>query len=185
MIAALCTLVAALGAVSAASLEESANQFAYRCCCLELISSRPVSMLLLQLAMQMLLGLPMWVGVCLTLFDCLTVLMLKGEGSRGLERLFGLLILIMALGFGVILSLSRPALLPVVRGLLLPTMPSSPGEAAQLLSMLGCILMPHGLYLHSALVKSRNVARDKTDCVAAANYYFGVEAAVALTVSFL
>lgn len=45
--------------------------------------------------------------------------------------------------------------------------------------------MPHNLYLHSALVKSRKVDRKQPTKVKEANYYFFIEAAIALFVSFL
>lgn len=45
--------------------------------------------------------------------------------------------------------------------------------------------MPHNLYLHSALVKSRKVDRTKPAKVKEANYYFFIEASIALFVSFI
>lgn len=45
--------------------------------------------------------------------------------------------------------------------------------------------MPHNLYLHSALVKSRDIDRTKKDKVSDANMYFFIEAAIALLVSFV
>lgn len=45
--------------------------------------------------------------------------------------------------------------------------------------------MPHNLYLHSALVKSREIDRTKPEKVRDANLYFFVEAAIALFVSFI
>ena len=45
--------------------------------------------------------------------------------------------------------------------------------------------MPHNLYLHSALVKSRGIDRRKSTAVRQANMYFFVESAIALFVSFL
>lgn len=45
--------------------------------------------------------------------------------------------------------------------------------------------MPHNLYLHSALVKSRDIDRTKKEQVKEANMYFFVEAAIALLVSFI
>ena len=45
--------------------------------------------------------------------------------------------------------------------------------------------MPHNLYLHSALVKSREVDRRERAAVSEANLYFFVESAIALFVSFL
>ena len=44
--------------------------------------------------------------------------------------------------------------------------------------------MPHNLYLHSALVKSRNVDRKKNEAVRQANMYYFVEAAIALLVCY-
>ena len=49
----------------------------------------------------------------------------------------------------------------------------------------GAIIMPHNLYLHSALVKSREVDRRERAAVSEANLYFFVESAIALFVSFL
>jgi natural resistance-associated macrophage protein 2 len=45
--------------------------------------------------------------------------------------------------------------------------------------------MPHNLYLHSALVKSRKVDRTQPSKVKEANYYFFIEASIALFVSFI
>ena len=45
--------------------------------------------------------------------------------------------------------------------------------------------MPHNLYLHSALVKSREVDRRQHAAVSEANLYFFVESAIALFISFL
>lgn len=45
--------------------------------------------------------------------------------------------------------------------------------------------MPHNLYLHSALVKSRKVDRKQASKVKEANYYFFIEASIALFVSFI
>lgn len=45
--------------------------------------------------------------------------------------------------------------------------------------------MPHNLYLHSALVKSRKIDRTQPTKVKEANYYFFIEASIALLVSFI
>lgn len=49
----------------------------------------------------------------------------------------------------------------------------------------GAVIMPHNLYLHSALVKSRDIDRTKKDQIRDANMYFFIEAAIALFVSFI
>ena len=56
---------------------------------------------------------------------------------------------------------------------------------SQALATTGAIIMPHNLYLHSALVKSREVDRRQHAAVSEANLYFFVESAIALFISFL
>lgn len=58
-------------------------------------------------------------------------------------------------------------------------------ELIQAISVVGAVIMPHNLYLHSALVKSRNVDRNKKYNIKEANYYYFMESAVALAVSFV
>lgn len=53
------------------------------------------------------------------------------------------------------------------------------------MGIVGAVIMPHNLYLHSALVKSREIDRTKPKKVREANYYFFIEAAIALFISFI
>ena len=55
----------------------------------------------------------------------------------------------------------------------------------QAVGIIGAVIMPHNLYLHSALVKSRDIDRRQKSKVKDANYYFFVEACIALFVSFV
>ena len=57
-------------------------------------------------------------------------------------------------------------------------------EFKQAISVVGAVIMPHNLYLHSALVKSRKIDRKVKEEVTEANYYYFIESAVALSVSF-
>jgi len=51
--------------------------------------------------------------------------------------------------------------------------------------MIGAVIMPHNIYLHSALVQSRDVKRDSPVNVREANKYFAIESSIALLVSFI
>lgn len=53
------------------------------------------------------------------------------------------------------------------------------------IKLTGAVIMPHNLYLHSALVKSRDIDRTKKEKVKDANLYYFIEAVIALFVSFL
>ena len=58
-------------------------------------------------------------------------------------------------------------------------------QLIQAIGIIGAVIMPHNIYLHSALVKSREIDRKKVEEVKEANKYFFIESALALFVSFL
>ena len=59
------------------------------------------------------------------------------------------------------------------------------GKYLQAVAAVGAIIMPHNLYLHSALVKTRNIDRNSKEAVSEANRYFFIESSIALLVSFI
>ena len=58
-------------------------------------------------------------------------------------------------------------------------------ELLQAVGIIGAVIMPHNLYLHSALVKSRSIDRRDKSKVSDANFYYFIEAAIALFISFI
>lgn len=130
--------------------------------------------------------IPLYAGVLITIADTFTFLLLDKYGLRKLEAFFAFLILIMVVTFGyeyIIVSPDQPSLL---RGMFVPYCEGcGPDQILQAVAIIGAIIMPHNIYLHSALVKSRDIDRTKKDHVQEANKYFFVEAAIALFVSFL
>uniref|UniRef100_K1QMU2 Protein Malvolio n=1 Tax=Magallana gigas TaxID=29159 RepID=K1QMU2_MAGGI len=130
--------------------------------------------------------IPLYAGVLITIADTFTFLLLDKYGLRKLEAFFAVLILIMVVTFGyeyIIVSPDQPSLL---RGMFVPYCEGcGPEQILQAVAIIGAIIMPHNIYLHSALVKSRDIDRTKKDQVQEANKYFFVEAAIALFVSFL
>merc|ERR1719153_1815336 len=130
--------------------------------------------------------IPLWAGVLITVFDTFTFLGLDKYGLRKLEAFFALLIMVMAATFGYEYVVSAPDQGQVVEGLLIPECKGcGQAELLQAVGVIGAIIMPHNLYLHSALVKSRDIDRTKKREVKEANLYFFIEAAIALFVSFL
>jgi len=131
-------------------------------------------------------AIPLWGGVLITVVDTFTFLGLDKYGLRKLEAFFALLIAVMAWSFGYEYVVAAPDQAKVVEGLLLPICPGcGHKELLQAVGVIGAIIMPHNLYLHSALVKSRDIDRTKKQEVREANFYFFIEAIVALFVSFL
>lgn len=112
------------------------------------------------IALQLLFGLPLVVGVCLTAFDVLLILMLHERGFRQLEAFVVALMVVIAGCFAVELLLSRPDLAAVAKGFIPTTaIASNPAILYVAIGILGATIMPHNLYLHSALVQTRRFNR--------------------------
>ncbi|VDM17272.1 unnamed protein product [Hydatigera taeniaeformis] len=129
---------------------------------------------------------PLWGGVLITILDTFTFLLIDNYGLRKLELFFGFLISVMAITFGYEYIVVAPNQASVLRGFFLPSC-SNCGwpELEQAVGIIGAIIMPHNFYLHSALVKSRDVNRKSNRSIAIANFYFFIEACVALGVSLV
>ena len=134
------------------------------------------------IAFRILFGWPLYVGVLVTGLDTFTFLFLHYFGVRKLEAFFAALIFTMCVCFFADFGYAAPPAGAVAKGFL-PYVKSY--AAVQAVGILGAVIMPHNIYLHSALVQSRKVDRSRRGRVAEANFYFALEAAVALGVSFL
>ncbi|CAH1732116.1 unnamed protein product [Aphis gossypii] len=130
--------------------------------------------------------IPLWIGVLITVIDTLSFLMLDKYGLRKLELVFGVFIFIMALSFGYEFAIVQPNIKDMAKGLVTPWCSNCQESALlQAVGIIGAIIMPHNLYLHSGLVKTREVDRTKKHKLQEANYYFFIESAIALFVSFV
>jgi manganese transport protein len=111
------------------------------------------------LALQLLFHIPLWAGVLLTGCDTIIVLGLKGRGFRQLEAIVLGLILTIAAAFAFELFLAPPGVPALAHGLV-PSL-SLLGDPTALyiaVGILGATVMPHNLYLHSSIVRTRAVA---------------------------
>ena len=108
------------------------------------------------LALQLLFGLPLPVGVLVTAFDTLVLLGLQRFGIRRLEALVISLVALVGACFAVEMLLLRPDVASVLGGLV-PRMDSLRNSSQLYLAagILGATVMPHNLYLHSSLVQTR------------------------------
>ena len=92
----------------------------------------------------------------------------------------------MAFSFGYEYVVVSPDQGEVVKGMLIPWCSNCGNkEVLQAVGVIGAVIMPHNLYLHSALVKSRDVDRSKTHLVKEANMYYFIESGIALFISLL
>jgi natural resistance-associated macrophage protein len=132
--------------------------------------------------MNILFGIPLWVGALITILDCFMFLLIHYFGVRKLEGFFAFLIMTMAISFWYNMLNAEPDIGEMAYGLIVPTIPSGAITAA--LGLVGAVIMPHNLYLHSSLVLTRKVDNSDKNKVNEANIYNTIESAFSLTISF-
>src|SRR3954462_12513611 len=108
------------------------------------------------IALNLLFGLPLLAGVCITSLDVLIVLFLQNKGFRYIEALVLVLILLIGGCFAWEIIASRPDLLGIAKGFLPSArIVADPGMLYIAIGILGATVMPHNLYLHSSIVQTR------------------------------
>jgi len=109
------------------------------------------------IALNLLFGLPLIWGVCITACDVLAVLYLQNKGFRLIEALVLTLIGVIAVSFGIQIFLSKPEFGALALGCL----PSAeivrnPAMLYAAIGIIGATVMPHNLYLHSSIAQTRH-----------------------------
>jgi len=108
------------------------------------------------IALNLLFGLPLIWGVCITALDVLLILLLQNKGFRHTEALVIALVLTIGACFGLEIVFSRPDLLGIAKGFLpSPQIVMNPDMLYIAMGILGATVMPHNLYLHSSIVQTR------------------------------
>ncbi|CAN5578039.1 Nramp family divalent metal transporter [soil metagenome] len=133
------------------------------------------------IALNLLFGIAIPIGVIITGFDVLLLLFLQNKGVRVLEALVVTLIATVGVCFGFELMLSRPDVAAVAQGFI-PTMDiiSNGSKLYIAIGILGATVMPHNLYLHSSIVQTRKYEETPTGRREAVRYAF-VDSTIALT----
>ncbi len=121
------------------------------------------------IALNLLFGLPLIWGVCLTALDVLIVLFLQHRGFRYVEALVVGLIISIAACFAVQIWMAAPDLGDVALGFIPRSqIVTDPAMLYIAISILGATVMPHNLYLHSSIVQTRkyvDTAASKTEAI--------------------
>ena len=113
------------------------------------------------IALNLLFGIPLVWGVCITALDVLMILFLQTKGWRYLEALVAGLVFLIGFCFVYEIIASRPDLPELLRGLMPSTqIVANPAMLYISIGILGATVMPHNLYLHSAIVQTRDYPRD-------------------------
>jgi manganese transport protein len=108
------------------------------------------------IGLQLLFGIPLIWGCCITALDVLAVLYLQNKGFRYVEAIVITLIATIGTCFALELFFSRPSFSGVLLGFV-PTSSilTNPGMLYISIGILGATVMPHNLYLHSSIVQTR------------------------------
>jgi manganese transport protein len=113
------------------------------------------------IALNLLFGIPLLWGVCLTAADVLLILLLQHRGFRYLEALVIALVATVGVCFGIELFLAKPDLASIGLGLIpRGEIVANPAMLYIAIGILGATVMPHNLYLHSSIVQTRHVLPD-------------------------
>ena len=133
------------------------------------------------LGIYLLTGLPIIWGVGITVLDTLLLMWLQRYGIRKLEAFIVGLVAIIGLSFLIELFLAKPDLPAVAAGF----MPSFLSKNALYIAVgiIGATVMPHNLYLHSALVQTRKIKSDNASIKRALKYNL-IDSTVALNLAF-
>jgi manganese transport protein len=113
------------------------------------------------IALQLLFGIPLPVGVCITVLDVMLILLLQHRGFRYLEAFIVSLILIITICFAFNLAFAKPSIAGVLMGFVPSTqIVTNTSMLFIAIGILGATVMPHNLYLHSSIVQTRAHRRD-------------------------
>ena len=134
------------------------------------------------IGLQLLTGLPLIYGVCITVLDTFLLLFLQRLGMRRMEAFVIGMIAVVGGSFLVEILLARPAVGDIAAGLI----PHLPGKEALYIAIgiIGATIMPHNLYLHSALVQTRKIGTGPEQVRKALKINF-LDSAVALNLACL
>jgi len=150
------------------------------------------------IGIKLLTGLPLVWGMGITVFDTFLLLYLQRLGIRRMEAFIIGLIAIIGICFLVNIIMAQPQFHELIKGLM-PSLPDAkelyaekglhtglPKETALYLAIgiIGATVMPHNLYLHSALVQTRKIKRNDKGIRQALKWSF-IDSAVALNMAFL
>jgi manganese transport protein len=136
-------------------------------------------------ALNLLFHIPLFWAVIITGLDVLFLLALQGFGMRTIEAVVVLLVATIAVCYFIeifVLPETQPSFLEMGRALVTPHLRQA-GMLYVAIGIIGATVMPHNLYLHSALVQSRRFQKD-TSSIRSAIRFNTIDSVVALTVAF-
>jgi len=133
------------------------------------------------IGLQLLFHIPLIIGVIITMLDTILLIFLINRGMRTLEAFILALITVIGVAFFIEMFLAKPDMGELAKGFV----PTLQGNAALYIAIgiIGATVMPHNLYLHSALVQTRKFDTDIKSLRQSIKFNF-IDSAVALNMAF-
>jgi manganese transport protein len=133
------------------------------------------------IGIKLLTGLPLMYGTCITVLDTFLFLFLQKFGIRKMEAFIIMLVAIIGFSFFIQLFIAQPDLSKAIVGFIPSKL--SPEALYIAVGIIGATVMPHNLYLHSALVQTRKIDRNVKGIRKSILYNF-IDSVVALNAAF-
>ncbi|MGB8195079.1 MAG: Nramp family divalent metal transporter [Chitinophagaceae bacterium] len=161
---------------------KSVNFFLYILAEVAIAATDLAEVLGMAIGIHLLTGIPLIWGVGITVLDTFLLLFLQRLGMRKMEAFIIALVAIVAVSFLVEIILAKPALGEIATGFV----PRFANEEALYIAIgiIGATVMPHNLYLHSALVQTRKIQRTPAGIKQAIKWNL-IDSTVALNIAFL
>jgi manganese transport protein len=133
------------------------------------------------IGIKLLTGLPLMYGTIITVTDTFLFMLLQRYGMRKMEAFIFVLVATIGGSFLAEMIIAKPDLASAAKGLVPSAL--SPGALYIAVGMIGATVMPHNLYLHSALVQTRKIERTSAGIKKSLWYNF-IDSAIALNAAF-
>jgi manganese transport protein len=133
------------------------------------------------IGIKLLTGLPLMYGTIITVTDTFLFMLLQRYGMRKMEAFIFVLVATIGGSFLAEMIIAKPDLASAAKGLVPSAL--SPGALYIAVGMIGATVMPHNLYLHSALVQTRKIERTSAGIKKSLFYNF-IDSVVALNAAF-
>lgn len=148
-----------LAQASKRQYDKATNFFLYILAEIAIVATDLAEVLGMAIGLNLLFGMPLMIGISLTALDTILILFLQRAGIRKFEAFIIALVGIIGGCFAIEMFYSSPDLSSIFVGLK-PTLADS-NALYIAIGIIGATVMPHNLYLHSALVQTRKVKSDK------------------------
>lgn len=137
------------------------------------------------IALNLLFGIPLLMGILITTLDVLLLLLLQKKGFRIIESIIIVLMTTIFVVFAFEVIISKPEVSSLFTGYIPKAeIVTNPEMLFISLGILGATVMPHNLYLHSSIVQTRKFDRNRKGKKEAIKFSI-LDSTISLTVAFL